>query len=320
MATAYHRDQPGAPTYAFGTSGAAGFAAFKTIAKACLVTGYAGLAAAGWELVAEATNYLVLRTGNHSGYVCFTWPPSANYMTVYLAETYEGISSNVMIGQGLKSGIASANSAQQRVYLAQAVYASTTSSWVLVADEKSFVLNMVGYANSSALTVDTYSLILYAGEDSAGGLISIGGVNSPSDTNPIPYFDGGNGFTSLRNPATGLLVDSGSLLGVRTPGLDTLNRSTASSAISLLPEISLCPAYWSTSGTVSGRLRGIALSPLLLKTWDNHAARSLGAAADLTARTMNTSLDLGGGNSYFITVKANNSSFFLMTDAERFWS
>ena len=64
MPTVYHRDDNGAPSYAFSASSSspAHFSALKTILKACLVSGYGSKPAAGWTLVAEGDQYLVLTT------------------------------------------------------------------------------------------------------------------------------------------------------------------------------------------------------------------------------------------------------------------
>lgn len=65
MATAYHRDQPGAPALVYSTSGSsvAQFTALKTILKTCLVVGYVNKPPAGWELINEGADYIVLRNG-----------------------------------------------------------------------------------------------------------------------------------------------------------------------------------------------------------------------------------------------------------------
>lgn len=91
MATVYHRDDAGAPTFAFSTdrSNIAHFTALKTILKACLVFGYGGRPAAGWELIAEGARYIVLRNGPASGYVCLT--SVSEYVTVHLAATFTGM-------------------------------------------------------------------------------------------------------------------------------------------------------------------------------------------------------------------------------------
>lgn len=320
MATVYHRDQAGAPTYTFRSTGAVGFAAFKTILKACLVSGYGTKAAAGWSLISEATNHLVLRNGSNSCYVCFTWVTGSNYVTIYLSETFTGVTNDVMTGDGLKTGIASNNSVPQRFYITYIAYATGSSTWTMVADNKTFVLCAPGSdANSAIITtnVSDYGVMLYVGEDKAGNPLSIGGVNSSSDTNPICYFNGEQGFTSLRYPATGLLVGSGSI-AVATPGIEHITVSLVS-AVRPIGEISLSPALWMASNVFAGNLRGMALCPILARLWSSHAAQSIGLPNPLAHRNANTPIALGDAYSYFATIKHYASSFILLTDNPVFW-
>ena len=321
MPTVYHRDDAGAPALSYGAASGLGFAALKTILKACLVSGYGSKPAAGWELIAEDTNYLVLRNGTHKGYVCFTWLSATNYVTVYLAETYTGVVSNVMQGAGLKTGIAANNSAPHRFYASYVVYNSASVTWFMVADAKSFVLcnpvtNGSGPSIAQTTGVSDYGVMLYVGEDSAQNFIAMGGVNSSSDGSPVSHFSGQHGFTSLRDPSTGLLVDGGSLV-VHAPGFEFFAPSL--SAVLALSEIALAPAVWVGGYVQGGRLRGIAMHHQLSRMWASHAARSIGFSGDLTTRNANTPINLGDGRTYYPTLKAYSSPFFLLTNNPEFW-
>lgn len=320
MATVYHRDDAGAPVLSYGAGGAVGFVAFKAILKACLVNGYGSKPSAGWELITEDTNYLVLRNGNHTGYVCFTWLTGTNYVTIYLAETYSGVVNSVMQGAGLKTGIASSNSAPHRFYVSMFANSSVGGTWFMVADAKTFVLCAPSNGGSPGTVQSTgvgdYGLMLYVGEDSSGYFIAMGGINSSSDANPITNFSGLNGFTSLRNPATGLLVDGGSLV-VYTPGFESFTPHY--SVVLTLVELALVPGFWCGGGVQAGRLRGIAMHPQLSRMWASHAAQSIGFSGALTTRNANTPIGLGDGYTYFATIKFSGSPFFLMTDNPEFW-
>ena len=155
MAIAYHRDQAGAPALVYNTTSGANahFTALKTILKACLVTGYGSQAAAGWALIAEGTNYIVLRNGTHSGYVCLSWV-TGGAVRVWLAETFTGMSGDVMTGAGLKTGTAANNATPQAIGASYVAYSDAATAWKLVADSKTFVINnLSGPSASSASAV-----------------------------------------------------------------------------------------------------------------------------------------------------------------------
>lgn len=326
MATVYHRDDSGAPTFAFSTSGTniAHFAALKTILKACLVSGYGSKPAAGWILVAEGDRFLVLRNGTSSGFVCFTWVAATSYFNIHLAATFTGMSGDVMTGAGLKSGTEAAGSANQhRMWNSVLAHSSSNSTWYLIADEKTFYFQGSGgfslfeYASSDFGAMNP----LYVGEDSAGNFLAMGGQNTNS-TQPRAYF-GPEGVTVLRNPATGLLVDTGSIVVV-APGL----RLTANANIGVatlgaahivpLLEAPLCPVRWGAS-VLAGRLRGQALCPLVSMYYPSPAAQSLGHVGPLNSRNLNTPLPLGGAYTYFMGVAFDGSPTRIVTNNPEFW-
>lgn len=325
MATAYHRDQAGAPalSYTANQYDVAHFTAFKTILKACLVTGYGSFPAAGWSLVAEGSDYLVLRNGSASGYVCFSW--LGGQTTVYLAETYTGMSGRVMTGDGLKSGAAANNASPQRINATALAYAANSSTWSLVADDKSFVLALSCAINTSAVELGSSSvnanapLTLYVGEDSLGHFIAVGGINSSSTapTLSMAVFDGG-GFTALKNPATGLLVATGSL-AIELPGFVSTAAVYTFSGVILLAEIALCPAVWNGGGVYAGRLRGVCWSPVLARHYSSKAANCLGYVGTMTTRTANTPINLGDTYNYFMAPLMNWTTTFMLTNNPDFW-
>lgn len=323
MATVYHRDQLGAPTLTYSTAvgSVAQFAALKTILKSCLVSGYGSEAAAGWELISEGDNNLVLRSGSRSGYVCFSHLNGT--ITVYLAETYTGMNGDVMQGGGLKSGTGAGNTPPHRISCYQIVYHPNTTTWSMVADAKTFILSFASVGSSNAASFDSghssfVNATLYVGEDSSGNFIAVGGHNTTATaaTGIASFFDASVGFTALRNPATGLLVDSGSL-AASSPGL-------ASSSIQepiavVLPEVELFHVAWIGAGVVAGKLRGIAMPGSLTRCQLGWAAKALGFPVNLNTRNISNPLSLGDGCNYLVSAKYHQSMFFLLTDNPEFW-
>jgi hypothetical protein len=329
MTTAYHRDQAGAPalTYSTAYNVIAHFASLKTVLKACLISGYGSLPAAGWELIAEGTNYIVLRNGSHSGYVCLTWV-SGGAIRVYLAETYTGMSGDVMVGAGLKTGVAASNATPQALTAGFLSHSSAVSAWYVVADRKTFVIGITSSENSAdnelALAGQSAyrGFTFYAGEDSAGNFLAVGGdaSTSASGTALVANFSAATGFTALKSPLTGLLVDTGSLV-VSSPGLQVM-ASAASLQVGIiaLPSVTLAKAHWSGGGVFAGSLRGVALVPQLsFYGHPSQAAKALGLTSGLTHRTANASINLGDGYSYFARIGHYLTSLFLITDNPEFW-
>lgn len=323
MATAYHRDQPGAPALVYSTAAnnIAHFTAFKTVLKACLVTGYGALPAAGWLLINEGTNFIVLRTGSLSGYVCLTWVSGA-VVRVYLAETYTGMSGDVMVGDGLKSGNADGVSLPQTLPAFYLAYDSGNTNWTVVADSKTFVLVMAGNFSNSELdgALSYRAISLYAGEDSAGALIALGGsaTTSTSGSSVPGYFSSFNGFTALKDPATGLLV-GGAAINVSIPVLARNVAISPSLQTVKLAGAQLVKAVWSGNSILSGALRGVSVvADLTNVTSASQGAQCLGRTTAMKIRDANAPIDLGDGHVYLVGV-AHLASFFLLTDNPAFW-
>lgn len=318
MATAYHRDDAGAPALTAGTAAGLGFIALKEVLKACLVNGYGAKPSAGWELIYEDTTRIALRNGSHSGYVGFSH--SADRVWVSVSETYTGFTSTFLSGDGSKSGTATTVTVPQRLNSRYLVYGVNSYTWEVVADAKTFVLNWPnGGTYSSGIELvsadsGNQSVAFYAGEDSAGNFIAAGGENTTHSTISYGYFSY-QGFTALRNPNTGLLVGDAAL-DVATPGLE--NTPTVNSRVTALSKAPLSPAVWAAGGVVAGNLRGIALCPEIARLYTSHAAQSLGFTGAMTTRNANTPINLGDGHSYFAS-PSYYSSCRLITDSPEFW-
>lgn len=323
MARIYHRDQVGSPALTFSSTVSGRFESFKAVLKACLVSGYGVYPAAGWELVAEAASYIVLRPATHSGYVCLAL--SGSVIRVSVAATYSGVSSGIIQGDGAKSGISS-GSTQPQVLYAYAFAQSAASTWMLAADERTFIFNAVSNSGSPAGVVpedfsgnSEYSSLLYAGEDSQGNFITVGGgastataINAPSSAFGEP------GFTSLKNPATGLLLSAGSL-DARLP----LSRASPSSALAsisaLFSEISLVKVSWLVPGYFCGPLRGLASAAELSGINTKSCLECLGFPGANT-RNLNTLVNLGDSNTWIALARDQRyTPMMFMTDASEYW-
>ena len=315
MPTVYHRDQTGAPTYAFSTSSgnAAQFNALKTILKACLVTGYGSQSPAGWELIAEGDLYLVMRNGTHSGYVCLSKPSATSTdVEIWLAETFTGVVSNRMTGVGLKSGTAALNANRQTLNIHNIAYSSALSSWYLVADERAFCFQGGGGDSAYSGSGSQARSPLYVGEDSEGWFISVGGNNGSSQA----YFDAA-GFTALRYPGTGLLVDSEAIT-IRIPALSLAGSSNQTLAYQL-SEVDMGRVRWAGNNVEAGYLLGVAVSPQLSSVTVGDAATALGFVGTLNSRSFNTPLDIGDGATWFVGIQQYSSATRFVTDHPGFW-
>lgn len=329
MARVYHRDQPGVPVipYNSGQGGVAHFAALKVVLKACLVSGYGSTPAAGWSLIAEGTNYIVLRNGSASGYVGITWVAGASgLLRVYLLKTFTGMSGDIPQGDGLKSGTAAALGAPQGVASQSPFYASDSSSWYVVADSKTAVIAWVGWGANMNLDNGFNGVAghtLYIGEDSSGNVISVGGGNSSVDSGNNSVYGGlfgGAGFTALVNPLTGLLVGSGAI-SVYMPGFPPSISGGRQDVIAKAPSATLSKASWYGDAAYGGTLRGIACcSEIHLVGWTSYAAQCLGRAGAMAIRDHNSPVDLGDAYTYFLRVgDVTSTPAFLVTDNPEFW-
>ncbi len=317
-------------TYNTSVLDQAHFDAFRVILKACLVDGYGLVPAAGWELIHSAANSIVLRNGTHSGYVCFQRTPStSSLVTVWLAATYSGVdAAGKIIGDGVRSGTAANSSAPHRLQVRALAARSESSTWAMVADNETFVLSMSGSSSVAPIEVtgvagQSYeaNLTFYCGSDSFGDFICAGGANSESSSASLDTARFSSaGFTCLKHPDTGLLVDTGAIT-VFMPGTVVFNNATLFSGFPsgvVLSSAHLSPLSWIANSVVR-RLRGIAVDPRLSYAYNSPAAQALGGPA-LTTRTMNTLLDLGDGHDYLIgRAYYTNAITMLLTTHPEFW-
>jgi hypothetical protein len=322
MATVYHRDQAGAPlpSYSSSSGSISHFDSLKTVLKGCLVSGYGSQPAAGWELISEGTSYIVLRNGTRTGYLGLSY--SSGTVTVHVSETFMGVASNILQGDGLRTGVASNNSVPHRFGIGFFAYSSDSSAWMVVADERTFCINAVtnntaGPWVPDAAAAGMLNVLFYAGEDSSGNFIAVGGTSMTSATlsNQRNRFSVA-GFTSLRDPSTGLLVDTGEL-SAHAHGL--IDAGRVGSPVLLVPSVDLLRVYWHGAGAFSGYLRGIVVPGMLSRYLPGVVASTLGFVGPFNSRTANTALDLGDGFRYFVPVYFPESTMVLMTNNPEFW-
>ncbi|HIZ49558.1 MAG TPA: hypothetical protein IAA18_00600 [Candidatus Pseudomonas excrementavium] len=320
MATLYRRADMGSPSYSYSTSttNQNHFNAIKAVLKACLVSGYGTKPAAGWSLIAEGARHIVLSNGPGTMFVCLNWA-SSNNLEVWLSCTFTGMNGDVMTGAGLKSGTRGDNNPPHKVCISLIAYSSDTSGWSVIADERTFILSAGGNILSNGVfgSFSTNLMCLYVGEDSNGNGIAVGGRNTVSDT-VYSNFDS-NGFTSLKDPNTGLLVGSGDLV-VGTPGLSIPGRADVMAPIFQLAQVRLVPAIWCAGNAeVLGRLRGVALIAELAFYERESAARCLGRIEELEAFNIGESLPLDDGHAYFVMLSNYDSATAILTDNPEFW-
>ncbi|MGF0337998.1 hypothetical protein [Ectopseudomonas toyotomiensis] len=324
MATLYQYSDAGAPalTYTTTVGGLAHFTAFKTVLKACLVSGYSGKDAAGWELIAEGASHLVLRPGSHSGYVCFTF--GSNTVTIYLAATFLGMNGDVIAGDGLKTGLSAGNSPPQRIGIMWFVRSVSIGAWRVVADDRTMVFVGTGYSQGYDMETGglagQFIIPLYVGEDSRGNFISIGGANSTSDANNFSNGFNPTGMTVLKDPDTGLLVDANAF-SPWVPQISSTRYQERISAVGGVETLSMIPIGWAKSGSAlsAGFLRGLAQPAelLLLRLSAANAIMGGGAGNNLTGYR---SIPLTEGSYRYFHVGSHiDTQLVLASDNPEFW-
>ncbi|MFD1699871.1 hypothetical protein ACFSB1_11085 [Halopseudomonas phragmitis] len=323
----YHRDQAGAPSISYANNRVADWAALTLILKACLIDGYSGRPAAGWTLEDEGSDFVVFRNGSQSGYFALVQEATqASLATVYLLYSYSGMSGGVPQGSGVKSGTAAGNSPPHKFNFAYFARAAEACSWALVADSRTFIISIASISITSpaelGLATGGYSAscsTLYVGEDSLGQFIACGhdmttGTGTSAGAAKFDF----SGFTALRYPDTGLLVDSASI-SVRTPGLAVVSVTNPVEGFFVLENCHLQPLSWGCNG-VYGDFRGVCTDFRIALMSKSVAAQMLGFGEPLTTRNFNTPISLGDEYEYVVASgSGNNSRAMLLTTNPAFW-
>ena len=321
---------------------------YKLVFKACLVNGYGARLAAGWTLVDEGDQYLVLRnaSGNYvtisSGY----YQNSSNLgyhgtFRVYLHSTYTGInSSGVPQGQGVVSGTSGA--ATLPVYFGSDVfYWNGNTRWVMLADERTFVFMQAPFTSTasgvSGTQIDALNGngTLYVGDDLGGNHIAVGGnrIATPNTTQPALYFDR-LAFTTLRNPVSGLLVDTAGINALLESAYEssaaytthTTNSQIAylsNSPISVMTSIEMGLVRWVAAGQPQPGLRGVRRDHLMARNYSNLTRRQIEGAltsSDYTGDTILNLAPLVDGSLYLpLIAHTGGRGAFIVTDNPAYW-
>lgn len=342
MPTVYHSDNAGLPAFTISTtSSLARFINFKLLFKACLVTGYGSRPAAGWALIDEADTYLVLRnaSGKYVSLVCTFAYNSATtdaYMgfRIYLSATYTGMVSGVPQGLGVVSGTASGNSSPHYWGSRYFYWYAISTKWLVIADSKTFIFVSIGSSNNSitgysGMDLDNNANVgpstLYVGDDLAGNFVAAGGIiSSTVPTQHISMQFTEATFTTLYNPKTGLLVDTGGVVATLESIAPAASGSLARTVNTDLPVLELAQVRWVCDGQAQAGLRGVRLEQLLKRCWSYVIKNSL-AGTSLPAASINlgnilTPTILPDGYSYVPLLALNSSrQGALITDSPSYW-
>lgn len=344
----YSSKDAGLPAFYINTaSSLQRFNNYKLIFKACLVNGYGSRPAAGWTLVDEGDQFLVLRNaaGNYftisSGYyVNNTNLGYHGVFRVFLHATYTGMgATGIPQGQGVVSG--TAGSATLPVYFGTDLfYWNTNTRWVLLADDRTFIFTMLPFISAATSITGTNidnqngNGTLYVGADLGGSHIAAGGYRAatPNTIQLTLYFDRLS-FTTLRNPKTGLLVDTAGI----TAWFDGIINSTVvytspsgSSGINVmtsdateLPALELHQLRWLAAGQAQPGLRGMRRENLLVRHYANPIRRLLEGSlttADYTGDSILNLTPLADGYCYVpIHANGNGRGSAIITDNPAYW-
>jgi hypothetical protein len=320
---------------------------YKLIFKACLVDGYGSRPAAGWTLVDEGDQFLVLRnaSGNYvtisSGY----YQNSTNLayhgtFRVYLHATYTGInSSGVPQGQGVVSGTSGAATLPVH-FGSDLFYWYSHSRWVMLADERTFIFMQAPFASTassvSGVNIDSQNGngTLYVGDDLGGNHIAVGGFRATAPvTQPMLYFDR-LAFTTLRNPVSGLLVDTTGISALLESAYESnfvytthisngMLTYLANSPISVMPSIEMGLVRWVAAGQPQPGLRGIRRDHLMARNYSNLTRRQIEGAltsSDYTGDTILNLTPLVEGSLYLpLIAHVGGRGAFIVTDNPAYW-
>lgn len=348
MPTWYTSKDAGLPAFYISyTASLQRFNNYKLIFKACLVNGYGSRPAAGWTLIDEGDMFLVLRNaaGNYftissAYYVKTSTLEYHGVFRVFLHATYAGMGANgVPQGQGVVSG--TSGGVAQPVWFGNDVFYWTASArWTLLADDRTFIFTMMPfyYTITDASQIDTATGLgtLYVGDDLAGNHVAAGGEKTDTLTIPqiSPYFDR-LAFTTLKNPNSGLLVDTSTisafLEGSCSDGVysthaanTALSQQTpAQISITSMDSLEMGQVRWVAAGVPQPGLRGIRKEALLSRCYANLARRLLEGSlttVDYTSATIHDLKPLSDGYCY-LPLMANRGGRIAMivTDNEDFW-
>lgn len=309
----------------------------KLILKACLVTGYGSKPAAGWVLVDEGEDFLVLRNASGS-YVSIvsqgTSSAKYNYpqLRFYLSATYAGMSGKVPTGMGVVSGVASGSSAPHNAATLLIGQTGFGTRMIILADAATALIQ---FASGSAATSisgtqfdsvsDPYLGTFYLGDDAAGNCLCVGGQTLSSSVPNIytdPNLFHGGMLTSLNNPATGALVGA-SGISASIPSLVQRYAQQYLTGLSAIAfdQLELSRIRWMADGVIQAPLRGLCRDPVLSDQYAYAIKRALlgGSGAVDIGVMMTPTLQADGYLYQPVIARADLRPSALITDNPGFW-
>lgn len=217
MPTVYSwQDVDGPGMINVGASPAAQATAMINIFKACLVNGYPGKPAAGWELIYETDKILYVRNSNKSGTVALQFARSVvSEMQIFImSDIPADLSGSRPKGVNMRSSVYSMDYLGTLYYqIAQNGRNPQLQRWCIVADANTFYFlmssNELNFGNTGSY-IYNHKMAFYVGELTTGQFVSLGGANGSSYTSSAGHFLGarqGNAITSSQQPATASLTD-----------------------------------------------------------------------------------------------------------------
>ncbi|AMD43389.1 hypothetical protein ZC03_002 [Pseudomonas phage ZC03] len=304
----------------------------KQILVPCLVTGYGSKTGAGWTVGHEHPNgfSLINADGNVVNFVS-NLPAQAPYpamnsgvIHIYAAESLIDTSSAIIDGANLCSGTYRKGLSELSNYprhdLSYANYSMidnlSTLQWVLVADNKTFILNCSTAPSSSNSSV-SYCFTLYAGKslldtEFMSNFVVLGGNISNYSSYGYPYAFC-VGYSSPINPSTGLSerVEVGT-----QPYRSTYNNYSSAQTTKPLSRLNLQQPRLFYGNDFVGRLRGVVYDDVLRSVygWEEHLKVLGFSGANFTDRGKLALID--GYNYAFARSISGNS---ILTDNPAFW-
>lgn len=303
----------------------------KQILVPCLVTGYGSKQGAGWTLGHEHPNgfSLINADGNVVNFVS-NLPAQAPYpamrdeaIHIYAAESLTDTSQAIIGGANLCSGTFRKGYPEPNGYIrhmigyARGILVTYVSSlqWTLVADDKTFILNLSVAISST--TSQAYSLTLYVGaalldSDLSGNFLALGCGNEAFSTYPYNYAFS-NGYSAPTNLFNGLpeTVSVGAAPFLSTPSLDPSANND-----SIPARLNFQQPRLMVGGKFAGRLRGVVYDDVLRREYGwGVSLKALGfSGTDYTDRGKPVKI---GDYSYAFARSYSGNS--ILTDNPAFW-
>lgn len=231
----------------------------KQILIPCLVNGYAGKPAAGWNLIQNIAAGFSLERAS-GGVVNFTRPSTSIYgLHIYLAESLTSTAASPPSGQNLRSGpySASSNPSDTNRHWIGFFDTYAVTGWLVLATPTAVLVHIrttpdVNETQTSrVINLFLGSAKLHSGLTGVQNMLAIGGQTTTgtyTGTGVFNYvFD--NGYTVLRDTLTGAVVTGAGLAITGTPAVLQQSATYSSPLSDALPAtLRLNPLHISATG------------------------------------------------------------------------